>query len=398
MEQQVVAAATIKPTRYQELLALEARRLVANRISATLASPIKYKFLAADLQEAVEIVEQHVVVEAEKAALAKQLDEEKTKKAALAQVEAAVDAAKPEACANDIGFFDSTLVLDLPEFHLFNTSISFFQNLDAAAQYKEDSVLGVLAKCLRDPASTWFKTQLDFISLNSFKTALAVAFSASQAPSPTSSEPASHSSLQYHSCPKCNAQFSSTSRLLQHTQKDCFKLACKHCEESFNSNNKLHEHVRLKYTQRPITSPASSPPPRGSLHVFLVASSTTSLRSLAPQITPRKYVIETLKHRLEEKGGKHVNLSLTFFSTFSLSRKPYMTIDDLYAMFADKQQKPSPCDIQLCAPSSSSRQAHTTCYFKPVISSANQSLEVAKLTSAMSSRKDPIQAKSNSAA
>ena len=325
----------------------------------------------------------------------------------------AMDAAKPEAqCANNIGFFDPTMQLDLPEFHLFSTSTSFLQNLDAA-KYKEASVLAVLAKCLRGPAHKWLKEQPQFSSLASFKTALAAAFPPpSQELSPTSPEPAPHPPPAYHSCLECSTQFSPISRLLAHTQKaSCFKLACKHCEEGFSSNNKLHKHVRLKHAQRPATPPASppsqkssitpaSPPsPRGPLHapqpailpfktpessVFAAPSSSpsTPLNLPVPSTTPKKYVVQTLGHRLKEKRGKHVNLPLTPPSTpppphrpvlqqhqpishiIEPPRKPYMTIDDLYAMFADKQQKPSPGDIQVSAPSPSFRQAPITNYFK----------------------------------
>ena len=331
---------------------------------------------------------------------------------------AASSFAKSETCANDIGFFDPTMQLNLPEFHLFSTSVDFIQNLDITAQYKETNVLAALAKYLRGPTYKWLKEQPDFESLASFKTTLAATFPPQEAPTSPSLETAPYPSPQYHSCPECNAQFSSISRLLAHTQKDCFKLACKHCEKSFNSNNKLHEHMRLRHSQKaPIASSSTHSIPAAPS----AAPHTTSLDPPAPPTTPRKYIIETLRHRLEEKGGKHVNLPFTFFASSSppraslrasqrailLSRtlessifaaslspslsfspttslqyepishvikrssKLYMTIDNLSARFAGKQQEPSPCDIQVCAPSSPFRQAHITSYFKPVISSAN---------------------------
>ena len=276
--------------------------------------------------------------------------------------------------------------LDLPEFHLFSTSTSFIEELDATAlKYQATSILAALATCLRGPAFKWLKEQPEFSSLTSFKTALAAAFPPPQESPDTSpsSETAPHPPPVYHSCPECNAQFSSISRLLQHTQKNCFNLACKHCEESFNSNNKLHEHVRLRHSQKSSTKSIASSSTHSVPAAPPAAPPNTPLGPPAPLTTPRKYIVETLRHRLEKKGGKHVNLPLTPPPTPShtpvlqlrkRSAKPYMTIDDLYAMFAVKQQKPSPDDIQISAPSPPFRQARITSYFKPVISSATQSI------------------------
>ena len=57
-----------------------------------------------------------------------------------------------------------------------------------------------------------------------------------------------NSSSRFHICSECDVQFSSISRFLTHTQKNCFKFfTCKHCEKHFTSNNKLHMHIRLHY-------------------------------------------------------------------------------------------------------------------------------------------------------
>ena len=60
--------------------------------------------------------------------------------------------AKFDASANDIGFFDSTILLDFSELYLFNTSNSFIEELDTTSlNYQVESVLAALAKCLRGP-------------------------------------------------------------------------------------------------------------------------------------------------------------------------------------------------------------------------------------------------------
>ena len=177
------------------------------------------------------------------------ISKEVTKQVVKAQAKT-IEAFKLEICVNDIEFFDFIMQLNLFEFHLFNINVNFLQNLDAT-KYKKQSKLTILIKCLRDSTYKWFKTQLDFISLNVFKQALIVIFSFSQAISIEFSKSTLHSSSQYHICSQCFAKFSFISRLLQHAQKNNdFKATCKHCEKIFNSNNKLHEHVRLKHARK----------------------------------------------------------------------------------------------------------------------------------------------------
>ena len=58
-------------------------------------------------------------------------------------------------------------------------------------------------------------------------------------------------SPRFYICSECDAQFSSISRFLAHTQKNCFKnFTCKHCEKTFASHNKLHKHVRLRHDKK----------------------------------------------------------------------------------------------------------------------------------------------------
>ena len=263
-----------------------------------------------------------------KATIAKEAQKElaAVKVKPLTTEEATIEASKPEACVNDIDFFDPTMQLNLLEFHLFNTSASFLQRLDVA-QYKEQSVLAALAKCLRGPTYIWFKEQLDINSLTSFKAALAKVF-----PPPTASfidtslnSVIPTSSLQYHNCSQCLTKFSSISRLLQHAQKNnCSQVACKHCEEDFSSNNKLHEHVRLKHARRsanPPTSSTNSLAPRASLRApqpSILATKTWQTSTFdapstppsTPSIVPRK-LVATLRHRLKEREGKHSTVLAT---------------------------------------------------------------------------------------
>ena len=81
---------------------------------------------------------------------------------------------------------------------------------------------------------------------------------------------------KYHICSKCFVQFSSISRLLIHAQKNCNQVfTCKHCEKTFTSNNKLHEHVRLH----------------------------------------KKMFDKTLKQRFVERKDNHINSSISSFTS-----------------------------------------------------------------------------------
>ena len=240
----------------------------------------------------------------------------------------AIETSKSKICVNDLNFFDFTMLLNLFEFHLFNFSACFIQKLDSTTRnYQAKNVLIALVKCLRDSTYTWFKKQLDFNSLNNFKQALIAIFSSSQTFSIDFSKFFSHSSSQYHICLECNAQFSSISRLLTHTQRvNCFKLVCKHCEKDFNSNNKLHKHVRLKHVRKFVNSlkaqRASLKASQSSILVFKTwqtltfETSSTSLFTFS--IVFRK-LVETLRHRLKKKRSKHVKLSLTLLKSTILT-------------------------------------------------------------------------------
>ena len=149
----------------------------------------------------------------------------------------------------------------------------------------------VLFRCLRGPALQWLKDQPKFTSLNDFKIAMAKAFPEPAAnPDPVIINP----SPRFHTCPECDAQFSSTSRLLAHTQKGCSKsFTCKHCEEAFASNNKLHEHVRLHHIRK-------------------------------------SYSNKTLGQRFAERGGSHINLPISRSTSPTTSRSMTASAEPSY--------------------------------------------------------------------
>ncbi|KAG6985286.1 hypothetical protein G7Y79_00126g102010 [Physcia stellaris] len=191
----------------------------------------------------------------------------------------AIEAARPIPTPRDIGIFDPTLICDIQEFGLYSQVTGFLQHLErqqSQHQYRKSDVLALLPKCLRGPAFAWFKDQT-FTTIQDFGRGLACAFPTTsieptaKTPAPPVSQPPTH----YHSCVECSAQFSSMSRLLEHTRQETAccntKAICKHCEQGFNSKNKLHDHIREYHAQKPVTPPATS--------------KNSNLRSPAPEST-----------------------------------------------------------------------------------------------------------------
>ncbi|KAG7005285.1 hypothetical protein G7Y79_00020g048130 [Physcia stellaris] len=180
--------------------------------------------------------------------------------AKLAEIEA-IEAAKPTPTPVNIGIFDPTLMRDIEEFGLYSKVLGFLQHLQQIQhQYRESDVLDLLPKCVRGPAFAWFKDQT-FTTIQDFGRGLACAFpTTSLEPTSKSPTPTSNPPPQYHSCVECSAQFSSLSRLLEHTKQEnaCSRAVCKQCEQSFNSKNKLHDHIREHHAQKPAAPPATS--------------------------------------------------------------------------------------------------------------------------------------------
>ena len=122
------------------------------------------------------------------------------------------------------------------------------------------------------------KNQLKFISLNDFEIIMTKIFFEFVV---NFDSIIINFSSRFHIYFECDIQFSSISRFLFYTQKNCNKVyTCKHCEKIFTSNNKLHMHVRLHYIK----------------------------------------FDKTLKQRFVERKNNHINLSISRF-IFSITFK-----------------------------------------------------------------------------
>ena len=186
------------------------------------------------------------------------------------------------------------------------------------------------------------KNQNNFISLNDFKKIIFKTFSLTSFVSEfvaNTNQTIINFSSQYHNCSQCVVAFSSLLRLLQHVKKnDCIKITCKHCEEKFNSNNKFHEHVRQHHNQKnfvtfvqkiemksnafitfSITFRSTSAIFKHSFHSIIMMKTSMICSFLSSSISSRTSI---LSHQ-----EKHI------------TSKIYMTMNDLFIMFAKKQFK-----------------------------------------------------------
>ena len=164
-------------------------------------------------------------------------------------VVAVIETIKSEICTKNINFFDFIMQVNFWEkFRISINDANFLHHLiEFAVKYKKN-ILKILSRCLCDSASQWLKNQLKFISLNDFKIIMTKIFSELVA---NFDSIIINFSSRFYICSECDIQFSSTSRFLTYTQKNCFKsFTCKHCEKIFALNNKLHEHVRLRHDKK----------------------------------------------------------------------------------------------------------------------------------------------------
>ena len=367
--------------------------------------------------------------EQKKAELARQdaqkrieLEAEEQKKVELAEQEAqkefakraeveVIEAAKPTPTPVNIGIFDPTLIRDIEEFGLYNKVLGFLQHLQQIQhQYRESDVLALLPKCVRGPAFIWFNDQSSFTTIQDFGRGLACAFPTTslepitKPPTPPPTPP------QYHLCVECSAQFSSMTRLLEHTkQANCSKVTCKHCEQGFNSKNKLHEHIRGQHTQKSDTnSNLRSPTPESTYKTEEKPAVICPLAPPAPPAPPTPpatptSISEPVSPKCSDLPIATLNItskSMEKLPANSLTppashprtpvpkhQKSYLTIDDLVRMFDGKARPFGLRQHQkrLASPQSpgtrspgqprSPYQSRITAYFMPI---ANQKTPISQ--------------------
>ena len=167
-------------------------------------------------------------------------------------------------------------------------------------------------------------------------------------------------------------KFSSISRLLNHTQRnDCSKITCKLCDETFTSNNRLHEHVRLHHNQKSPPEPATPQKAmimRSGPHMPDTPPATPRL---TPAIrTPSHQPITMMKAPAACSPSPSPRSPAPSLQNPHTTPKPYMTMNDLFAMFAGKEKRPRKSSDTIHKQMRSPRsplpdQTQITSYFKP---------------------------------
>lgn len=274
----------------------------------------------------------------------KQAAKQAIKQAELVAEQAAKEAAKPTPSVSaDLAVFDPTLQYDFVGSRLFHDVerfVAYIQQHCDVDRFREPDVLKILPKCLRGPAYSWYQSQDDLkdMNLQAILQALVVMFQIAPAPSSRLDTPP-HQPLRqqpppvdYHTCTRCSAQFSSISRLLRHTQGDaCGKVVCKQCEQLFTSNNQLHEHLRGDCS-------ASVSATKGKIAAKPAPQAENS--AVTPPVTP--LAVPTAPATLVRQqsiplASPTIAIPLPIYRSISPSPpvyKNFMTIDDLFMRYA----------------------------------------------------------------
>ena len=175
-------------------------------------------------------------------------------------------------------------------------------------------------------------------------------------------------------------------------------FVCRRCPAKYPSNTQLHKHIDEHHTKsaKPITTPAPAPapsdtqdhktptpppppkepltmsPPVVILDQTPIAPPAKPVQITAP-ITPPSTPVTSPQITWAAIAAKPA-IPIVSLPTpppsppqtpVLLHRKPYMTMDDLFAKFAGKIKKNSPGTIQENASSPALRQMHITSYYKP---------------------------------
>ena len=186
-------------------------------------------------------------------------------------------------------------------------------------------------------------------------------------------------------------------------------FACRRCPARFSSNTKLHQHIEDHHAKKPKPEPLHEAPTPASTRASTEAPAIPPATppQMAPMPVPASEAILSISLPITSPATLAIIFSSTSTklavailmsptsshtsvlqlqeshnqSTNHITKRSYMIIDDLFAMFAGKQQKHSLSTIQTSAPSSPPRQTRIIVYFK------FQSLGTAKPFRVMSSSK-----------
>ena len=263
----------------------------------------------------------------------------------------------------NIGFFDSSLKYDFSELRLYH-NVNIFVNQISCDQYHEADIVQLFSKCLRGATYMWYQFNLKNADLVKCIKTLIVKFkkeSFIQLSFKSVSQITSQQSHQqkYRKYTVCSTLFSSINRLLSHNQMtSCDKSSCNHCEEIFDSKNKLHDYIRShecqKLLSRFVATSASAtkslPPHNSGLSSLFISETIFNDANTAIKKEEIKFNthISAAKSRTLHKSNlstlTSVEISSTPLSayrfvspspsTYEPYKKSYFTIVDLYMRYA----------------------------------------------------------------
>ncbi|KAL2045128.1 hypothetical protein ABVK25_012197 [Lepraria finkii] len=228
----------------------------------------------------------------------------------------------PKPTPKDIGFLDLSLQHDFPDLYLFHDVQAFSYRIEQCqSEFLEADILALLPKCLRGKALTWFNQSRSNQDLSKCKQAMKAQFQQAApqaAPQPAPQPMESSQAPKYHYCKLCNASFSSTARLIRHTQEsNCNKPACNRYNQIFTSRNQLYEHLRTKCSAANPTATLPLPQKRLSTPATPPATPPPRYRMISPP--PPVY--------------KVVKNFLTIEDLYIRYAPQYLKVDDLFRMF-----------------------------------------------------------------
>ncbi len=274
----------------------------------------------------------------------------------------------PQPSTKDIGFLDPSLQHDFPDLCLFHDAHVFCDRIErcrSKSGFLGADILALLPKCLRGEALTWFRSQSECQDLTACLLAMKAKFlpQASSQEAPQESRQIACQALEYHHCKLCNASFSSTARLMRHTQEDvCNKPSCRHCEKVFSSKNQLHIHLReecSKQMHRQSSSKSSSKSlsrsSSRSSSTWPSQSSTACSSTCSPKFSPAPSPAPSPPPRYRAISPSPPSY-LTVADLYTrYARPPYLNIDDLFRMFGRRSARSSTIPTTPAAPKHSIR-------------------------------------------
>ena len=265
---------------------------------------------------------------------------------------------------------------------LFRDVRLFVQHLKLVASQHGPSVYWIIHTCFMGSAKRWYnqtlrKKKLENSKFNDFCQALLDRFD-----------------KEYEPQRQQQAKEARIAKEQAEAKARAEAFACRRCPAKYPSNTQLHKHIDEHHAKKPkdtkseVPIPAqdhktpSPPPPQAPLTispptVILNQAPTSPITApitppvtpvTSPQITWAAIAAKPAIKPPPTPPPSPPQTPVHLHAMPSKQSKPYMTIDDLFAMFAGKRFRKSVDTIRKKIPSPAPRQTNITSYFKPASS------------------------------